>query len=284
LRQWTARAQAVDDQSSTAAASGSRRTFLVISLAGLAAVVAIILTVRAGRAAALLATMKSEFVSTVTHELKTPLASIRLVSETLARRRFESSDKVSEYAGLLLNDVTRLTRTVNNLLTFSRIEDVNRFYSFEPVDPGTLLEEALEIFHSQLKEQNFDVVVDIPAPLPTVRVDRTAILQVLENLMDNAIRYSNGTRSLTVSASGSATEVRMKIADKGQGIPPNELPRVFDKFFRGRDSSSSGSGLGLAIVQRIVKDHHGEVRLDSVVGGGTVAEVILPVSERSDGA
>ena len=125
----------------------------------------------------------------MTHELKTPLSSIRLVSETLARRRFESSDKVSEYAGLLLNDVTRLTRTVNNLLTFSRIEDVNRFYSFEPVDPGTLLEEALENFHSQLKEQNFDVVVDIPAPLPTVRVDRTAILQVLENLMDNAAKF-----------------------------------------------------------------------------------------------
>ena len=284
VRQWTARAQAVDDQSSTAAASGSRRTFLVISLAGFAAVVALILTVRAARAAALLATMKSEFVSTVTHELKTPLSSIRLVSETLARRRFESVDKISEYAGLLLNDVTRLTRTVNNLLTFSRIEDVNRFYAFEPVDPGTLLEEALESFHSQLKEQNFDVAVDIPAPLPTVRVDRTAILQVLENLMDNAIRYSNGTRSLNVSASGSATEVRMKIADKGQGIPANELPRVFDKFFRGRDSSSSGSGLGLAIVQRIVKDHHGEVHLDSVVGSGTVAEVILPVSERSDGS
>ena len=283
-RQWTARAQAVDDQSSTVAVSGSRRTFLVISLAGLAAVVALILTVRAGREAAVLATMKSEFVSTVTHELKTPLSSIRLVSETLALGRFESADKVSEYAGLLLNDVIRLTRTVNNLLTFSRIEDVNRFYSFEPIDPGTLLEEALENFHSQLREQNFEVVVDIPAPLPTVRVDRTAILQVLENLMDNAIRYSNGTRSLTVSASGSATEVRMKIADKGQGIPANELPRVFDKFFRGRDSSSSGSGLGLAIVQRIVKDHRGKVQLNSVVGSGTVAEVILPVSERNDGA
>src|SRR5262249_6894196 len=184
---------------------GARRTFLLMSVDAGAAVIALLLTVRAARSAAVLATMKSEFVSTVTHELKTPLSSIRLVSETLARGRFRTQEKVMEYATLLLNEVSRLTRTVDNLLTISRVQDIERFYTFESVDPGTLLEDALNTFQSHLKEEGFELSVDIPAPLPSVHADRTAILQVLENILDNAIRYSNGTRHLTVSASASET-------------------------------------------------------------------------------
>src|SRR5262249_37080100 len=172
---------------------------------------AVLLTARAARSAAKLASMKSDFVSAVTHELKTPLASIRLVSETLARGRFRSPEKVPEYASLLLTEVSRLTRTVDNLLTVSRVQDIEHFYTFESLDPGTLLEDALNGFQSHLKEEGFDVIVDIPAPLPCVYADRTAILQVLENVLDNAIRYSNGTRHLTISASASRTHVTLKI-------------------------------------------------------------------------
>jgi signal transduction histidine kinase len=278
LRTWAARVEALPDQSMLAAASGARRTFVVVSLAAIAAVVALLLTVRAARAAAILATMKSEFVSTVTHELKTPLSSIRLVSETLARGRFTSSEKILEYAGLLLADVKRLTRTVDNLLTFSRIADVQRFYSFEPVDPVVLLEDALHRFDPQLREQNFEVAFDVPVSLPTVRADRTALLQVLENLLDNAIRYSNGTRYIGISASAAAGKVRLQITDKGRGIPADEVPRVFEKFFRGREAAAAGTGLGLAIADRIIKDHHGEIYLNSVAGTGTTAEVTLPAA------
>lgn len=276
LRYWTARAQAVRDESILAVASGARRAFMLISLAAAAAVIAVLLTVRAARSEAVLATMKSEFVSAVTHELKTPLSSIRLVSETLARGRFRSPEKVAEYAALLLNEVTRLTRTVDNLLTISRVQDIDRFYTFESVDPGTLLEDALNSFNPQLKEQGFDVHVDIPAPLPAVYADRSAILQVLENVLDNAIRYSNGRRRLNISASASDTQVSLRIADEGRGIPPDEAPHVFEKFFRGRDVASGGSGLGLAIAQRVMKDHHGEVKLQSAPGAGTIAEILLP--------
>jgi signal transduction histidine kinase len=280
VRYWTVRAQAIPDESVLAAASGARRTFMLISFAAAAAIIALLLTARAARSAAVLATMKSEFVSAVTHELKTPLSSIRLVSETLARGRFRAPEKVSEYATLLLNEITRLTRTVDNLLTISRVQDIERFYTFESVDPGTLLEDALNSFHSHLKEQAFEVNVDIPAPLPAVYADRAAILQVLENILDNAIRYSNGTRHLTISASASDTQVSLRIADQGRGIPPNEAPHVFEKFFRGQDASSGGSGLGLAIAQRIMKDHHGEVRLQSVLGAGTIAEIVLPIGKK----
>jgi signal transduction histidine kinase len=148
------------------------------------------------------------------------------------------------------------------------------------VDPGTLLEDALNSFQSHLNAQGFEVQVDIPAPLPAVYVDRTAILQVLENLLDNAIRYSNGTRKLTITASASEMQVSLKIADKGCGISPDEMPHIFEKFYRGRDASAGGSGLGLAIAHRIMKDHHGEVRLESTPGIGTVAEIVLPVDKR----
>jgi signal transduction histidine kinase len=224
--------------------------------------------------------MKSEFVSAVTHELKTPLSSIRLVSETLARGRFRSPEKVAEYASLLLNEVSRLTRTVDNLLTVSRVQDIERFYTFESFDPGTLLEDALHSFQSHLKEQGFEVNVDIPAPLPSVHADRAAILQVLENILDNAIRYSNGTRQLSISASASETQVSLKIADKGRGISPEDAPHVFEKFYRGHGVVSGGSGLGLSIAQRVLKDHHGEIRLQSTPGEGTVAEIVLPLDRR----
>ena len=280
VRYWTARAQAGPDESILAAASGARRTFMLISFAAATAVVALLLTARAARSAALLATMKSDFVSAITHELKTPLSSIRLVSETLSRGRFHSVEKVPEYATLLLNEVSRLTRTVDNLLTVSRVQDIEHFYSFESVDPGTLLEDALDSFQSHLKEQGFEVMVDIPAPLPPVYADRTAILQVLENIFDNAIRYSNGTRSLSISASATDSHVHLKVADKGRGISPDDAPHVFEKFYRGHDAASGGSGLGLAIAHRIIKDHHGDVLLKSTPGAGTVVEVVLPLDKK----
>jgi signal transduction histidine kinase len=236
-----------------------------------------VLTVRATRSAAALATMKSEFVSAVTHELKTPISSIRLASETLARGRFRSAETVGEYATILMNEVGRLSRSVDNLLTLSRVQDIECFYTFESLDPGALLEDALNNFQPRLKQLGFEVHVDIPAPLPAVCADRSAILQVMENLIDNAIRYSNGNRQLAISASATSASVSLRIADKGPGIPADEVPHVFEKFFRGRNVSAGGTGLGLAIVQRVMKDHHGEVKLSNNAGGGTVAEILLPI-------
>jgi signal transduction histidine kinase len=277
VRYWSAHSRAVEDESMLAAASGSRRAFILISFAAAAAVVALVLTVRATRSAAELATMKSEFVSAVTHELKTPISSIRLASETLARGRFRSAETVSEYATILLNEVGSLGRSVDNLLTLSRIQDIECFYTFESLDPGPLLEDALNDFQPRLKQLGFEVNVDIPAPLPAVSADRAAILQVMENLLDNAIRYSNGKKRLAISASATRAAVSLRIADWGQGIPSDEVPHVFEKFFRGRNVSSGGSGLGLAIVQRVMKDHRGEIRLHNNNGSGTIAEILLPI-------
>jgi signal transduction histidine kinase len=280
VRYWTARAAAVEDERMLAATGSARRTFMLISVAAIAAATALVLMIRAARAAALLAAMKSEFVSAVTHELKTPLASIRLAAETLAQRRFRSQETVGEYATLLVNEVSHLTRTINNLLSIARLQDVHGFYAFSALDLVPVVEEALGRFQTQLKEQGFEVHVDVPASLPPVHADRIAILHVLDNLLDNAIRYSNGLKRVDISASASEKEVSLRIADKGVGISPDDMPRVFDKFFRGRDVTSGGSGLGLAIVQRILQDHGGEIRLHSTPGAGTTAEVLLRLAEK----
>jgi signal transduction histidine kinase len=171
---------------------------------------------------------------------------------------------------------------VDNLLSITRLHDVHGFYTFESVDLPGVVEEALSRFQLQLKEQRFELLVDIPAGIPPVHGDRAAILQVLDNLLDNAIRYSNGATTLALNASVSGNQVSLRITDAGPGIPRDELPRVFDKFFRGRSSASSGSGLGLAIVQRVVNDHGGHVRLRSAPGEGTTAEVLLCLAEREE--
>jgi signal transduction histidine kinase len=281
-RYWTARAEAVDDKSMLAAAGGARQTYALISIAALAATIALILGIRSARSAAMLAAMKSEFVSTVTHELKAPLASIRLASETLVRGRYRSQDVIAQYAELLLKDVSRLTHTVENLLAITRVQDVRGFYMFETVDLVTVVEEALSRFQLQLQEHGFESHVEVPASLPPVRGDRAAILQVLDNLLDNAIRYSNGSRTLHLSASTIGKQVSLRITDTGPGIPSDELPRVFDKFFRGRGTSTSGSGLGLAIAQRLMHDHGGAIRLHSTQGQGTTAEVLFCLANEEE--
>lgn len=282
-RYWTARAEPYQGES-VLAARGASRTFILIALMALAASIALIFAIISARAAAVLAAMKSEFVSSVTHELKTPLSSIRLASETLVRGRYRSQDMIVQYAELLLNEVSRLTRTVDNLLSITRVQDVRGFYLFEAVDLLTLVEEALSRFDLQLREQGFAVHVSVPATVPPVRADRAAILQVLDNLLDNAIRYSNGNRALEIDASSSGQRVWLRITDQGRGIPRDELPRVFDRFFRGRGASSGGSGLGLAIAERIVKDHGGSIRLQSQIGQGTTAEVTLRAASKEQGA
>src|SRR5215831_2097947 len=274
-RYWIARAAAVPDQSMMPTFGSAGRMFVLISVATVATAIALILTVRALRTAALLATMKSEFVSAVTHELKTPLSSIGLACETIIKGRVHTPQATAEYAAMLLNAVSRLNRTVDNLLSVARFHDVQGFYTFEVVDSVTVLEQVLDRFQPQLKEYGFQVEVALPECLPSVRADRNAIIQVFDNILDNSVRYSNGTRYVTISARALEQYVAIRITDRGSGIPQHELPHIFEKFFRGGNTSSSGSGLGLAIAQRVIKDHGGEIHVESAQHVGTTVEVCL---------
>lgn len=273
---WTIRVSAATDPTLELAARGARRTVFTVAVAALIAGLGLVITVRAAKANVRIAMMRSDFVSTVTHELKTPLSTIRMIAETLARGRLESPDDVQNYADLLVQEERRLGRLIENLLAFARVTDEAEVYAFEPQAPAELVAEAMRGFRRQLADSGFEVTVNVDATLPKVRGDRTALVFALDNLIDNAIRYSGAAGRVVVSARGARGAVAFTVADQGVGISPDDLERVQRRFVRGRSPGTHGSGLGLAIVKRIAADHGGTFRIESTVGVGTTVTLTVP--------
>jgi signal transduction histidine kinase len=282
VREWTVHVQSLPDQTLLATLHGARRMFILISIAAGASLLALVLTVRADRASAALASMKSDFVAAVTHELKTPVAFIRLVGDTLANGRYTSPKTVQEYAGLLSVEASRLSSSIDNLLTYARYSSSAAASATElaDVEPTDLVEDALQGFRPVLANLEFDLVVDVPPDLPPVCVDRPAMIQALANIVDNAIKYSTSERYLAVKGTATARRVTLTVRDRGAGIARKDLSRVFERFYRGGNVTVSGSGLGLPIAKRIVEGHGGRIAVRSSAGSGTEVDVTLPVGRR----
>jgi two-component system phosphate regulon sensor histidine kinase PhoR len=203
---------------------------------------------------------------------------MQLVSDTLAGGRYSSTDTVRDYAGVLSLEAARLTRSIDNLLAYAR-------YSTRTIGPADtrelnvrhLIDEALERLGPRLAERQFEVSVDVPEELPRITGDRTALLQLFDNLIDNAIRYSRDRYALAITASCKLRNVSIVVSDEGIGIPAQDLPRVFERFFRAANARGNGSGLGLAIAYRIVNNHRGRLDVRSTIGQGTDVEILLPI-------
>jgi two-component system phosphate regulon sensor histidine kinase PhoR len=280
-RTWTARVSAANDPVLAAATRGAELTLAVIAITAAVAVGGLLLTARAVRAEAALAGLRSDFVSTVTHELKTPLALIRLVGDTLAQKRYTSEKTVEDYAKLLSEESSRLTRLIDNLLTYARMDEVGTTYAAEPLELLDLVDVVMERFDPRFAELGFSVAIDVPDDLPKVVADRGATLQVIDNIIDNAIKYASAGRWLGIRARAEPRHVVLEIADHGEGIAEDELPHVFEKFFRSRSAKGGGSGLGLAIARRVVSDQGGRIAMRSAAGQGTTVSLALPVAEES---
>jgi len=275
-REWTINVTSAADPTLAIAGRGARRTLLVIGAAALAIGLGLVVTVRAGRAAADTAAMRADFVSTVTHGLKTPVSVIRGIGETLIRGRVTTADRLREYAQLLVQESHRLTRLIENMLAYAKVTDAADVYAFEPLDPAEIVQEVLRGFHRLLADSGFTAEVDVPSSLPKIGADRTALVLALDNLVDNAMRYAGESRSLTIRVRRNSHAVDFAVADRGRGIAPEDLARVQRRFSRGRSTTGHGSGLGLAIVSRIAKDHGGDFRIDSAVDAGTTATLTIP--------
>ncbi|PWU25563.1 MAG: hypothetical protein C5B48_00670 [Candidatus Rokuibacteriota bacterium] len=266
------------DPGRQAAFLSARRMALVTSGAVLALGVGFLMTARAIRVQARLAELRSDFVSTVTHNLKAPITSIRILGETLARRTDHADSGVRKYGMMLVQETWQLARLVDNLLAYSRVTDLTEIYSFEPVALDQLVEKALGSFRPRLVADKFDVNVEIPDDLPGIRADSTALGLMLINLIDNAIRYSGEQKWLRITASRQGEDISIVISDHGDGIPADEMRHVQRKFYRGRRARSDGSGLGLALAERVIRDHGGSLTLQSSVGQGTTVVILLPAA------
>lgn len=279
---WTAQAVISRDPALLAADAGARRTLVITATTVLVLALAVMLSAWAMRATTQLAEMRAEFVSTVTHELKTPIATIQAISETFATDRGITPEISRKHGRLALNETKRLRRLVDNLLAYARITDVTEAYYFQPLAVHALVTRTLRDFTSQLEYGNFEVHVDVPSDLPRIKGHQAALSFALGNLMDNAIRYSRERRQLSVKAHRNGNAVIIEVADKGIGIADDEMPNITRKFFRGRRVDLGGSGLGLAIVDRIVAGHNGVLRFESVIGQGTKVSIGLPLAEEGN--
>jgi signal transduction histidine kinase len=282
VREWTVHVRSLPDPALLATLQGARRMFILISIAAAASLLALVLTVRADRASAALASMKSDFVAAVTHELKTPVATIRLVGDTLSNGRYTSPKTVQEYAGLLSVEASRLGNSIDNLLAYARYSSspATSATDLADVEPTELVEDALQAIRPVLANLEFDLVVDVPPDLPKICIDRSAMIRALDNIVDNAIKYSTTDKHLAVRGRATARNVTLTVHDRGTGIARKDLSRVFERFYRGGNVTVSGSGLGLPIAKRIVESHGGSIEVRSVVGSGTEVDVTLPIGRR----
>jgi signal transduction histidine kinase len=227
-----------------------------------------------------MARLKSDFVAHVSHDLKTPLSLIRMFAETLEMNRVSDEATRQEYYGVITRESERLTRLINNVLDFSRIESGRQRYDLRPAAVEPVVHEVLEAFRYPLAQQGFKVDSDIEPDLPELLMDPAAIGQALANLVDNVIKYSGERRRLAVAARLHGEEIRIEVADEGIGIPPAETSRIFEKFYRvGRSETQGrrGSGVGLTLVKHIVEAHGGRVSVESRPGEGSRFILHLPV-------
>jgi signal transduction histidine kinase len=226
----------------------------------------------------LLDQVKSNLVATVSHELKTPLTSIRLVVHLLLE---EAAGPVTPKQLELLMDARdnteRLLATINNLLDLTRIERGHGHFETQPEPPAALLQAAADAIRPRATDKGVQVQVEAAAELPRVEVDSQRFGHALNNLLDNAVMYTPPGGRITLSAAATGVTVILSVVDTGIGIPPEHLPHVFERFFRvPGQTQGSGTGLGLAIVQEIVTAHGGTISCESHPGTGTVFRITLP--------
>jgi signal transduction histidine kinase len=235
-----------------------------------------------------LARQKTDFVSNVSHELKTPLTSIRMFSELLAEGRIPDAAKQRSYLAIITAEAARLTRLINNVLDFARIERGEKKYQFQQCDLAALLRETAETYRPHLETNGFRFDCEFPEVPVLVQGDRDALAQVVVNLLSNAEKYSDNRKEIKLQVrlqTAPLPHVEVRVLDRGLGVPRGSEQKIFEKFYRAHDSLSSGiqgSGLGLTLARQIARAHGGDVSYEARSGGGSCFSLRLPVLPGSD--
>jgi two-component system phosphate regulon sensor histidine kinase PhoR len=229
-----------------------------------------------------LSELQADFVSKVSHELRTPLTSIRMFTDTLVLRRGDVSAE-DRCIDALQKESTRLQGMIDRLLDWGRMEAGRRIYEMAPASPEALVEEAIAAFEPVRERRGVELDVQVFGPIPAIECDRSALVDVLVNLLSNAYKYGGHPRRIGIALRRDDRFVTISVRDNGQGIARNEHTRIFQKFYRVDDllaRQQEGSGLGLSIVQHVIKAHTGKVWVDSAPGKGSTFTLVFPISAR----
>ena len=276
---WTVKAASASPASESSRAS-TRRLLVFASLALLSLLVAGggTLVWRATARDLAVDELQSDFVSAVSHEFRTPLTSLRHLTELLEDGIVTTDAARQEYYALLSQETRRLHRLVEALLNFARLEAGRYLYRLERADLGRLAGEVVEEFRRESVAKGFSIEVDVAAGLECL-IDRETLSLAIWNLLENAVKYSGACRTVRVAVARRGDRVAIRVRDGGLGIAPRERKAIFEKFVRGesaRASDTKGTGLGLALVRRIVEGHGGAVHVESEPGKGSTFTILLP--------
>jgi signal transduction histidine kinase len=270
---WVVVASPVDPARLFAGANQRRDIYVVLLLlAFLVLAIGSYLTARAVNREVQVARLKSEFVSTVSHEFRSPLTAIRQLSELLQRGRVADEDKRQQYYALISRESGRLSRLVENLLDFSRMEEGRKQYRFERLETDEWLRDLASNFGRG------NVSLSMGAGLPAIDGDSAALTSAVENLLDNAIKYSPPGSPVALEAAADGAELTIRVRDQGYGIADEDRNHIFERFYRGNGEISrqvKGAGVGLSLVRQIVEAHGGQVDFESRLGEGSEFRIRL---------
>ena len=222
--------------------------------------------------------MKEDFISSVSHELKTPIAAIKMFAETLKRGKVKENGRKLEYSDMIIRESDRLTRFIEKILDFSKLEKGGRIFEFKEENLVALAKNAADIYAKEVGDKDLKIQVNAIKDKTTAKIDRDAMTQAILNLVENAYKYSE-IKDITINVGESGSRVYLEVIDRGPGIPKNEIDRIFDKFYRvreGKSSSAKGSGLGLAFTKSVVVAHKGNIQVESKPGKGSKFTIWLP--------
>ena len=249
----------------------------------------IIVVVLAAERERKLSNLKSDFVANVSHELKTPLALVRMFGELLQSGRADSEEKRQQYLSIIVSESDRLASLIENVLDFAKVERGRAGYEFELISLADVVARAVDACRVRAEREGIVLTVETAADMPSAWVDQRAIEIAVINLVDNALKYAPDGKTVSIAMARRGARVEIRVSDQGPGIPVEDRKRIFERFVRGRSAVGKqvrGSGIGLALVKHIAEAHGGSVRVEDNApqGSSFVFSVSLetnkPKSER----
>jgi two-component system phosphate regulon sensor histidine kinase PhoR len=223
--------------------------------------------------------VRQDFVANVSHELRTPISSIKGYAETLLEGALDDKDHAKEFVSIIYQDSNRLASLINDLLDLSKIELGKMKIDFVPVDINPIIDRCLGVLKKTISEKSLSISTEIPSDLPKILADDKRIAQVVLNLLDNAVKYTPNGGAIKIVACPAEKYVQVDVSDTGPGIPEEDLPRIFERFYRVDKSHSrelGGTGLGLSIARHIVLVHQGQIFVHSKMNKGSTFSFTIP--------